>query len=142
MEYNRDTIMTEVLEGLLAKTKKDGKSKQNEVSIVLSDTLANELCSGDNNELPETVGPRKENVVEQPDSSPAENEETTITIDIQPGPPARFTPESSITLIFGPPKRGKSHLLKQMYKEPPHTKTPSGKQKQAVDSACNHIYPF
>ena len=32
---------------------------------------------------------------------------------------ARFTTDSTITLIYGPPKRGKSYLLKQMYNNPP-----------------------
>ena len=32
---------------------------------------------------------------------------------------ARFTPESSVTLIYGPPGRGKSYLLRQMYEDPP-----------------------
>eukprot|EP00731_Ephydatia_muelleri_P019534 Em0012g359a len=32
---------------------------------------------------------------------------------------ARFLPNSSVTLIYGPPGRGKSYLLRKMYEEPP-----------------------
>ena len=32
---------------------------------------------------------------------------------------ARFTPDSTVTLIYGPPGRGKSYLLRQMYMNPP-----------------------
>lgn len=37
----------------------------------------------------------------------------------QKGVPARFTVDSTVTLIYGPPGRGKSYLLKQMYRNPP-----------------------
>ena len=54
--------------------------------------------------------------------------------------PARFTIDSSVTLIYGPPGRGKSYLLKQMYLNPPCTtvraSATSRKKitKQAIDS--------
>ena len=35
------------------------------------------------------------------------------------GQQARFLPNSSVTLIYGPPGRGKSYLLRKMYEEPP-----------------------
>ena len=38
---------------------------------------------------------------------------------IPKGLPARFTVDSTVTLIYGPPGRGKSYLLKQMYQHPP-----------------------
>ena len=56
---------------------------------------------------------------------------------IQKGLPARFTVDSTVTLIYGPPGRGKSYLLKQMYQHPPMqsiTLKKKIKQVPAIDS--------
>ena len=68
-----------------------------------------------------------------------------------PGVQARFTIDSTITLIYGPPKRGKSYLLKQMFNNPPTVEgkpaiqsvvvfTPSRDDWADVPGACLRDY--
>ena len=48
-----------------------------------------------------------------------ENEENEDELDPKGQKRARFLPNSSVTLMYGPPGSGKSYLLRKMYQEPP-----------------------
>ena len=83
-----------------------------------------------------------------PAGPPAGIGEVKLSARIQKGLPARFTVDSTVTLIYGPPGRGKSYLLKQMYQHPPMLGPhgpPAGKGKKkghAKTSAIDSVVIF
>ena len=91
-----------------------------------SKSMLDSLCSSGNKSLQEN---KVENHIEPVDkSSDGATTESPSSSSSSSGAPIgatgeltqlRFPPEPTAMLIFGPPKRGKSYLLKQMFMNPP-----------------------
>ena len=81
-----------------------------------SKSMLDSLCSSGNKSIEEN---KVENVTESVDESPNKSDTTSSSCSSGATTQLRFPPEPTAMLIFGPPKRGKSYLLKQMFMNPP-----------------------
>ena len=81
-----------------------------------SKSMLDSLCSSGNKSLQENKIQNDIEPVDTPkDSTAADSTSTDPSATTQ----LRLPPEPTAMLIFGPPKRGKSYLLKQMFMNPP-----------------------
>ena len=107
--------MTDVLDRLLSETRKDNLATDSNSDREESDQ---ETCIKRERGSKVQKADGKVTLDDGQDGQEDQSERLEDPID-QDGHTARFTPDSTVTHIYGSPGRGKSYLLRQMYMNPP-----------------------
>ena len=98
------------------KTVSDGVSNAKKSE---SKAMLDSLCTSGNKSLQEDKVQNDTEPVDTPECGTGSSAESSAEADIASTTQLRFPSEPTAMLIFGPPKRGKSYLLKQMFMNPP-----------------------